>query len=272
MEAARENFMARLFTKQVAQAHVVEMARALLVLGVAVITAAAATRSIIMGYGFQYKQGLIIPALFRDPTEGETPLHLLQYIPAHVAPSPEEIIFDYEFTDYYSVPKLENPLGSVNSPSLVTVLVPQTEAPRVQIARFAHAPALETDQQSLQIRQLDLRIELDNCQNISLDLGQIARGKRYSYGPNSRGDSVLEYSVIRHAAHEIFMSGSGLGAGPGFITASSGGFHVITAEVRLAALAAFEKVYPENVVLLSDALGRAANAGKGFGPKFVVWE
>lgn len=271
MEAAREKFMARLFTKQVAQAHVVEMARALLVPGLAATTAAA-TSSFKLGYGFQYKQGLIIPALFTDLTEGGTPLHLLQYIPAHVAPSHEEIIFEYEFADYYSAPKLEIPLGTVNSPSLVTV--PKTEYPRVLTASLALAPAVETGQQTLQIRQLDLRIELNNGQNISLDLGQIARGKRYSYGPSSSGGSVLENSVVSHAAHEIFMSGSGLEVGPGLITASDDGSHVITAKEMIVALAVLGKVYPENVVLLSkkDALGGAANAGKGFGPKFVVWE
>ncbi|KAL4757764.1 uncharacterized protein BDW70DRAFT_171044 [Aspergillus foveolatus] len=235
MAAAREKFMARMFTKQVARTHVVELARALLVPGLAATTAATTTTSSIsMGYGFQYKQGLTIPALFTDSTGVETPLHLLQYFPAHVAPSHEEIIFDYEFADYHSAPKLEIPLGTVNSPSLVTA--PQTESPRVQVASLALAPALETGQQSLQIRQLDLRIELDNGQNISLDLGQIARGKRYSYGPSSSGDSVLENSVIRHAAHEIH---------------------------GIVALAVLGK---------TDALGRAANAGKGFGPKFVVWE
>ncbi|KAL4736082.1 hypothetical protein BDV11DRAFT_207951 [Aspergillus similis] len=272
MEATREKFMARLFTKQVTQASVVEMARALLAPGLAwTTTAAATTTTISMGYGFQYKQGLIIPALFTDPTEGETPLHLLQYIPAHVDLSHEEILFDYEFADYYSAPKLEIPSGTVNPLSLATV--PETEHPRVQIASLTLAPpARGTGQQAVQIRQLDLRLELDNGQNISLDLGQIARGKRYSYGASNSGDS-LEQSVILHAAHEIFMSGSGLGVGPGLVTASNGGFHVITAEERVVALAVLGKLYPENVVLLSknDALGRAVNAGKGFEPKFVVW-
>ncbi|KAL4815744.1 hypothetical protein BDW67DRAFT_185466 [Aspergillus spinulosporus] len=267
MEAAREKFMARLFAKQVSQAQVVEMARALLTPRPAMNTTAATAT---MGYGFQYMHGLIIPALFMDPTEEDTPLHLLQYIPAHVDPSYEEITFDYEYADYYSAPKLEIPSGSVKS-SLATVS--QTESPRVQIASLALAPALETGQQSLQVRQLDLRLELDNGQNISLDLGQIARGKRYSYGPSSSDDSVLENSIIHHAAHELFMSGSGLEVDPGLVTASKGGFHVITAEERILALAVLGKVYPENVVLLSnrDVLGRAVNAGKGFEPKFVVW-
>ncbi|KAL4996696.1 hypothetical protein BDV10DRAFT_186934 [Aspergillus recurvatus] len=267
MEAAREKFMARLFTKQVTQGSVVEMARALLVPDLARTATAR-------GYGFQYRQGLVIPALFTDPAEGKTPFHLLQYIPAHVDHSYEAILFDYEFADYYIAPKLEISSGTVHIPSLSTV--PETESPRVQTASLASSrPALETNQPPVLVRQLDLRLELDNGQSVSVDLGQIARGKRYSYGPSDSGYSLLNHRVIFHAAHEISLSGSELGteADTGIVTASVGGFHVINAEERIVTLAVLGKLYPENVVLLpmGDALERAVNAGKGFEPKFVVW-
>ncbi|KAL6235284.1 hypothetical protein BDW75DRAFT_230464 [Aspergillus navahoensis] len=265
MEAAREKFMARLFTRQVTQASLVELAKALLVPD---LVRSPQT----MGYGFQYKQGLIVPALFLDPGEGESPLHLLQFIPAHVDPSHEEIVFDYEFADYYSAPKLEIPSRTANPPSQATV--PETKSPRVQTVSLAVAPpAPETNQKTVQARQLQLRLEMDNGQHINVDLGQIARGKRYSYEPCDGGDSVPIGRVIYHAAHEIFMSDSGLGTGPGLLTASNSGFHVIVAEERIVALAVLGKLYPENVVFLSrgDALDRAVNAGRGFEPKFVVW-
>ncbi|KAL4985599.1 hypothetical protein BDW68DRAFT_179550 [Aspergillus falconensis] len=269
MEAAREKFMARVLMKQVTQASVVEMARALLVPDLARTTGTT-------GYGFQYKQGLVIPALFTDPGQGETPLHLLQYIPAHVDPSHEEMLFDYEFADYYSAPKLEIPPGTVYPPALATI--PGTESRCVHIASLALVPpAPVRDRKSVRVLQLSLRLELDNGQIILTDLGQIARGKRYSYEPSGSADSVLKDGVISHAAHEIFRSSPELGAEtetkPGLITASNGGFHVITAEERLVALAVLGTLYPENVLLLSreDALDRAVNAGKGFEPKFVVW-
>lgn len=53
------------------------------------------------GYGFQYPHGLVVPAVLAG---GETPFHLLRYAPANLGPSSEELLFDYQFEDYYVAP------------------------------------------------------------------------------------------------------------------------------------------------------------------------
>ncbi|KAJ0422944.1 hypothetical protein BJY00DRAFT_62364 [Aspergillus carlsbadensis] len=251
MEGAREGFMAKLFTKQVTQASVNDLARALLAPGLAKTGSAAS------GYGFQYASGFIIPAVFVD---GTRPLHLLQYIPAHVDPSREEILLEYEFQDYYDASKVEIPAGNVVS-SLTTF--PEATSPGLKEVSLE---LRSSEAQSPSVAHLVLQVIFDDGQHASVDVGQIARGHRYSYTAAEGVD--LDTPSIVHAAHDVLLN-----AERGLVTAQEGGFHVISADDRILALAVLGKLYPENVVRLSkdDSLDKAVNAGKGFEPKFVVW-
>ncbi|KAL4779646.1 hypothetical protein BJX76DRAFT_361575 [Aspergillus varians] len=249
MEGPREKFMASLFTKQVTQASIVAMARSLL--------APELPRTATGGYGFQYAHGTIIPSLFAGD---QTPLHLLQYLPAQVDPSRNEILFDYEFDDYYIAPRVEISPGSISSSP---VSFPEPSDIRVETARLA---LRGSDSGSKSVRRLDLGLEFNNGRCVAVDVGQIARGWRYSYRAGEPGS--LDSKTIVHAAHEVLLQ-----PGSGLISAEAGGFHVIAAEERIVALAVLGKLYPENVVRLAatDGLEKAINAGKGFEPKFVVW-
>jgi hypothetical protein len=251
MEGPREGFMAKLFTKQVTQASVNDMARALLVPGL------ARTGSGTGGYGFQYGFGLVIPAVFVD---GTRPLHLLQYIPAHVDPSRDEVLFEYEFQDYYDAPKVEIPAGNVVS-SLTSFH--NATSPGLKEVFLQLRPS---ENQSPSLSRLDLRLSFEDGQQATVDVGQIARGHRYSYEAGERGE--LDVPSIVHSTHDVLLN-----PGDGLVTAENGGFHVISADERILALAVLGKLYPENVVRLSkdESLEKAVNAGKGFEPKFVVW-
>ncbi|KAL4862794.1 hypothetical protein BDV12DRAFT_202694 [Aspergillus spectabilis] len=249
MEGTREKFMAALFTKQVTQASVVEIAKALLAPGL--------PRTATGGYGFQYANGTVIPALF---IAGERSFHLLQYLPARVAQSNLDILFDYEFTDYYAAPRVEISKGETIR-SLTTF--PKKSPPRVETTSFNFVPS-HTSGGS--VGRLNLHLEFNNGQSATVDVGQIARGHRYSYEAGQAGE--VDVLGIIHAAHTILLQ-----SGAGLVTAQEGGFHVITAEEQIVALAVLGKLYPENVVNLSrkDRLEKAVNSGKGFEPKFVVW-
>ncbi|KAL3487804.1 hypothetical protein BJX62DRAFT_253764 [Aspergillus germanicus] len=253
MEGPREGFMAKLFTKQVTQASVNDMARALL----APALSKAGSGSGTGGYGFQYAGGLVSPAVFVDEPR---PLHLLQYVPAHVHSSQAEILFEYEFPDYYDAPKVEIPAGNVVS-SLTGF--PEATSPRLKEGSLELRPS-ETEFPS--VAQLILKLSFEDGQHASVDVGQIARGHRYSYQPGEPG----EYDIpsIAHTAHDVLLD-----SGHGLVTAEKGGLHVISADEQVLALAVLGKLYPENVVRLSrqDGLEKAVNAGKGFDPKFVVW-
>ncbi|KAL2813873.1 hypothetical protein BJX63DRAFT_431732 [Aspergillus granulosus] len=249
MEGPREVFMAALFTRQVTQASIMAMARGLLAPGL--------PKTATSGYGLQYASGLVIPAVFVD---GARPLHLLQYIPAHVDPSHPEILFEYEFADYYTAPRVEIPAGRV-----VSTLTSFSDIS----ARGLEKVALEvTSSEAIgnSISQLNLQIEFEGGQHATVDVGQIARGYRYSYEAGEPGE--LDVPSIAHAAHDILLHPE-----RGLVTSQSGGFHVIFANEPIIDLAVLGKLYPENIVRLSqkDRLERAVNAGKGFEPKFIVW-
>jgi hypothetical protein len=251
MEGPREGFMAKLFTKQVTQASVNDMAKALLAPGL------PKTGTGTGGYGFQYSSGLVIPAVFVDDAR---PLHLLQYVPAHVDPSRGEILFEYQFPDYYDAPKAEIPVGDV-VPSLTSF--PGTTSSGLKEVAF-EVQSSETTSPS--VAQLNLRLSFENGQHAIVDVGQVARGHRYSYEAGESGE--LDVPSIVHTAHDVLLA-----SGSGLVTADKGGFHVISADERILASAVLGKLYPENVVRLSkgDTLEKAVNAGKGFEPKFIVW-
>ncbi|KAL3464797.1 hypothetical protein BJX64DRAFT_297923 [Aspergillus heterothallicus] len=253
MEGAREGFMTGLFTKQVTQKSVMGLAKALLAPRLGKVSAVTG------GYGFQYGAGIVIPAVFRD--EGaEKPLHLLRYVPALVESDKEEILFEYEFADYYAAPRVEIPEGRV-VPSLSGF--PESDALRVEGLSF-EIESSDTAHDSA--RQLGLKLKFEGGQSTTVDVGQIARGHRYSYASGDPAD--IDVPSIVHAAHEVLLQ-----PGSGLVTADGGGFHVIATEDPILALAVLGRIYPENVVRLSkkDGLEKAVNAGKGFEPKFVVW-
>jgi hypothetical protein len=122
------------------------------------------------------------------------------------------------------------------------------------------------ENQSSSVAQLDLRLLFEDGQHATVDVGQIARGHRYSYEASELGD--LGIPSIVHSAHDVLLI-----PGDRLVTAEKGGFHVLSADERILALAVLGKLYPENVVRLSkdEGLEKAVNAGKGFEPKFVVW-
>ncbi|KAL2823288.1 hypothetical protein BDW59DRAFT_180748 [Aspergillus cavernicola] len=248
MEGQREKFMAGLFTKQVTQASVIEIARGLL--------APNLPRTATGGYGFQYAHGLVIPALF---TDGPAPLHLLQYVPARVDPDREDLLLEYEFPEYYAAPRVEIPAGKVVD---TLASYPETSPPIVEKSSLGLRP----DSAAEAIGQLDLRLEFSNGKCVAVDLGQIGRGHRFGY--DAKGEGEVDVPSIVHAAHEVLLDSE-----PGLITAQAGGFHVIPVEEKIVALAVLGKLYPENVVRLSkeDGLEKTVKAGKGFEPKFVVW-
>ncbi|KAL3442468.1 hypothetical protein BJX65DRAFT_298987 [Aspergillus insuetus] len=255
MEGPREGFMAKLFTKQVTQASVNDMARALL----APVFSTAGSRTGTGGYGFQYGSGLVIPAVFVDEPR---PLHLLQYIRAHVDPSREEVLFEYEFQDYYDAPKVEIPVGNV-LPSSSLRTFPETTPPGLKAVSLELRP---TETESPSVAHLDIWVSFEDGKHATVDVGQIARGHRYSYEAGEQGE--LDVPSIVHTAQDLILA-----PGSGLVTAQEGGFHVISADEPILALAVLGKLYPENVVRLTrgDSVEKAVNAGKGFEPKFVVW-
>ncbi|KAJ5816320.1 hypothetical protein N7447_008553 [Penicillium robsamsonii] len=254
LEPSRAQFLTTLVTKSVTQVSVLAYAKALL--------APDLPRTDTGGYGFQYEHGTILPAVLSG---GDTHFHLLQYIPAKLDPSQKDILFDYEFPDYYTAPRPEISPGSEVPADDLLNFPSESASPVVQNASLGLVPSTY----STPIRQLELRLEFNNGKCIGVDIGQIARGHRYAYQALVGKEADLPaQSAIVHSALDILLHPE-----RGVITAKQGGVHVIPTVEPIIALATLGKLYPENVVLLPENgdLGQTKKAGKGFEPKFIVW-
>ncbi|KAJ5156848.1 hypothetical protein N7492_009651 [Penicillium capsulatum] len=118
LESARSQFLAEVLTKHATQRGVVSYAKALLAPGL--------LRTASTGYGFQYAHGTVLPAFLAG---GPTPLHLLQYIPAKLDTKVTDILFDYQFQDYYSAARVEIALGTQLAPFNPADFPPRVASP-----------------------------------------------------------------------------------------------------------------------------------------------
>lgn len=261
LESARSQFLADLLTKHATQRNVVTFAKALLAPGL--------VHSDSIGYGFQYAQGSVLPAFLSG---GPTPLHLLQYVPVKVDQSATEVVFDYQFDDYYSAPRAEIPSGiEIDRSELVSYPAQKSG----QESQMTDEPSIGivSGSRSDNSCRLEMRLELADGKCVAVDLGQISRGHRYSYmaeassDENANGTSSTALAIQHDPASILETPNTSL------LTAKNGGVHIIQVENSLIALAVLGKLYPENIVILprDQEISLAAKAGKGFGPKFVIW-
>lgn len=256
VERTRKLFLAELTMGSVPQSAVVEMA-------MAVTAETLVARK--GGYGFQYGYGVALPASLN--IGGSRSLHLLRYHPARVDESRVEILFEYEYLEYFAAARTEVPSTDQKLPEGVWPPAP-SRAPEAT----AHDAALLVQPGSSEdSRILSLQLSFqETC--VCVDLGQIARGQRFAYHPQPAVDMVslaagLSVSAAVHAPRDILVQS-------GLVTSEKEGVHVIPADSKLVVMALLGKIYPENVILVGreDQPAMAETAGKGFGPRFIVWK
>ncbi|KAF4161202.1 hypothetical protein CNMCM6936_003589 [Aspergillus lentulus] len=279
LEPSRAEFLTHLLTKGVTQSAIIKHAQALLAPGLLSGSSLTAPKAS-PGYGFQYAQGLVLPAFLSG---GPTPFHLLQYIPAKLVDDPpEDIVFDYRIQDYYVAPRIEIPAGTEKPPAVQSAGYPEangwgTPTLGVQSASIGIVPpTADSTSSSKTVRQLELQLQLENGKCVSVDLGQVARGHRYAYQASRASDSATSANGKHSATTTVFHDAASvleIGEANGLVTAENGGLHVIPVQDPVVALALLGKIYPGNVVLLpeSEGLAQAEKAGKGLEPKFVLW-
>ncbi len=111
-------------------------------------------------------------------------------------------------------------------------------------------------------RYLQLTLKSAKGSIVRIDLGQIARGRRYAHVVGHRqggtGD-VAPKEVKVHSAWKILTE-----SGPRLVMANEG-IHLIQANSNVELLALLGKIYPENVVFKKkkQSLNHALEAGKG---------
>lgn len=280
-EEARSQFLAHLMTRSIAQSAIINYAKAFL----------APKLPAHGGYAFQYAHGLVLPAFLA----GSSSPRLLYYCPAHLGPesSGSDILFDYEYQDYYSAPRAEisgsmTALARDSWPS-AALHVPT----RILESSVAIEKLIEHKDSSTCL--LQLRLEFDEDQCVSVDLGQISRGFRYAYRvtPDSNSSfATSDKSRNDDKNPDASMSNESAGfsqsslvhsptallteSAPGLLSSSKQpSIHVIPTNSALLTLALLGRIYPENVVLLySDQPPQGAErVGKSLkeSPKFVIY-
>lgn len=275
-EEARSQLLAHLMARSVSQSAIVNPAKAVL--------APKLPRQ--DGYGFQYAHGQVLPAFLA----GSSSPRLLFYCPAHLnsESATSDILFDYEYQDYYSSPRAEIPdLAPYSWPS-ATLHVP-TKIPQSLVV----VENLIEDRDSSRCL-LKLRLKFDDDQCVSVDLGQISRGFRYAYRvPPHNNDSHSpsdessndEKKINAPTNDKLGLSQSSFvhspttlltRSAPGLLSASKQpGIHVIPTNSTVLTLALLGRIYPENVVLLhgDQTPHEAERVGKSFQDslKFVIY-
>jgi hypothetical protein len=232
------------------------------------------------GYGFQCSQGLFLPAFL----SGSKSLYLLRYHPARLYDLEPEVLFDYEHEEYIDAPRTELPAsesilqdGNWNLPSLLGVK-----------AQVVDSSLAINDGNDALRRVIKLRLILHSGKSVSIDLGQIARGRRYAYevrsdkrsakqtSPTPRSslslpDTKIIHKTVLHDAVDI-LSQPGLVISPRAKNGHGNTIHVIPTTDPILKLALLGKFYPENVILSreNDTIDACRKAGKGFAERLII--
>ncbi|KAJ5716732.1 hypothetical protein N7493_008643 [Penicillium malachiteum] len=205
LEPARERFLTTLITKSATQSSVLDLAKTLL--------APILPQTDTGGYGFQYEHGCILPSFLSG---GDTHFHLLEYIPTKIEPLQQDVLFEYEFPDYYAAPRSEISVGSLVQPGHLLSFPSDSPSPIVQKASVASSSSAP----STSIFQLKLQLELNNGKRLGVDIGQIARGHRYAYQAHTdKSTDVLNQNAIVQSSLDILLQPEW-----GLITARQGAF------------------------------------------------
>lgn len=165
-EKVRMHFLMQVMTAQVKRTTLLDVARVLRAPGLPS-----------GGYGFQYARGLVMPVSLLT---GSSSI-LLRYLPAIVDDSQhQEVLFDYENKDYYSVSREEVglPIETVSSTSFASSAKNSSSLSKLVSSSVAieAPPGFNT---SSPVRHLKLCGVFEDDAQFSVDLGQIARGLRY---------------------------------------------------------------------------------------------
>lgn len=254
-QQARASFLAEIMSKSISQDAMFKFAKALLA------PSLVAEHS----YGFQYEQGLIIPSF----VVGDDSFRLFQYIPAIMDSTTPCVAFNYQVEDYYTAHRTE--IGPADETIAAGDVIPeslpaQDVDERTEIAHVPLAKGLCTAS-----RQLQLSITRRNT-TVDIDLGQISRGRRYSYplGKTQGAPTAItsETPIHLHSAWKILTE-----AGPGLVTAKEG-IHLIKAASNIELLALLGKIYPESVTVMKEgeSLEAALKSGKGLSKsgRFII--
>ncbi|KFX98273.1 hypothetical protein O988_04448 [Pseudogymnoascus sp. VKM F-3808] len=211
------------------------------------------------GYGFQYSSFVVLPAFLF----GSTSPRLLRIHPAQIEKSEKPILFDYDYPDYYTAQRTEisQDIDVENQASIGTSIGNKYS--------LALEKSLESENNK---RVLKLRLNVPEGSCLAVDVGQVARGWRFSthlqHAPENTQTTtppLEEKTTIIHKINNVL----GL---PGLVSSTDADTHIIFATNPLIRLALLGKLYPHNVFLAKGETGVAVAESfpEKFGGRFVI--
>ena len=257
-EDLRSKFIHHCLTRTVSQSTLVDVSKAF-----------TAPTLPLGGYGLQYSQGVILPAFL----SGSSSLHLLKYHAARLDTSGLELLFEYEYENSPAAPRTEicGPIKVISPGTWPAEIFAATLSPEVEeCAMVVENP---TNNKRQPKRLLQLRLRLEGGIGVSVDLGQIARGRRFAYQVAQNGSSSRGASGPGLSKPSALQKTTAVLTQPGIVTSRTAGMRLIPAEDPVLRLALLGKLYPENVVMLPAGSHprKAEELGKSHGPKFILY-
>lgn len=247
-ERVRSTFLVDCLTRTVSQKSLIEVAK--------IFTAADLPPG---GYGFQYSGFAVLPAFLF----GSSSTRLLRFFPAQIEKSDKPILFDYEYPDYYTAQKTEIS-QDIKFTSPVSTGASGSAKYSLTLEKFPES--------SDSRRVLKLGLDLPDGSCVAVDVGQAARGWRYSaHLPHGYGNGQLSTTHTQEKRRLIHTTDKIL-ALPGLVSSTNGDTHVISATDPLARLALLAKIYPHNVFVAggTEGVAEAESFPEKFGGRFVI--
>ena len=182
-----------------------------------------------------------------------------------------EILFDYEYAKYPTAPRSEicDPIEIIPphrwSQALSSVIKSEMKECSLGVERF---------NDSSQLRYLlRLRIILNEGVRVAVDLGQVARGRRYAYQMAETRDTLRAPATPGFSTPASLCNPTSILTQPGLVTSQDSGIFLIPVVNPVIGLALLGKLYPDNVVMLGrqQPPAVAEAIGKNYGPKFVLF-
>jgi hypothetical protein len=224
------------------------------------------------GYGFQGDNVTVLPAFLF----GSSSPRLLRYHSAAIDASRRRTLFVYEHEDYYTAPRTDITQTKPDEPPL----------PLLNDAQDVQASLALEDSHRPHTAILKLRLDIPGSTCISVDVGQVARGLRFSTSlhaesqyattsngasnGNGNGVSAQHPAGVNLYSAPTFLSLSGLISAPDADRAT----YAIRAVHPLIQLALLGKIYPHNVFVAtgddSEGIARAQSAPAKFGGRWVI--
>ena len=191
------------------------------------------------------------------------PPRLLRIHLAQIEKSENPILFDYDYPDYYSAQRTEisQDIDIANQASFGTSIGNKYS---LALEKFSESEDNK--------RLLKLRLNVPEGSCLAVDVGQVARGWRFSTNLQHAPENTQTSTPPLEEKITIVNKVNNVLGLPGLVSSTDADTHIIFATNPLIRLALLGKLYPHNIFLAEGKKGiaEAESFPEKFGGRFVI--